>query len=127
LSTGVQRFRVTDSLVVFIDSIAQELAVSWRGQRIPLAVVEQGSARPQWTQGANTVTFFDRSRRRVSLFQHGSVRTLVEDTDVGIAVNGNGIVGYWDEARGEFMGERNAAPVRLSGLKPVNAQAGDGL
>ncbi len=127
LSTGVARFQVSDSLVVFVDSIAQELAVSWRGQRFPLATVVQGSARPQWTQGANTVTFFDRWQRRVSLFQHGIVRTLVEDTDVGIAVNGNDIVGYWDEARGEFMGQQNAAPVRLSGLRPVNAQAGDGL
>lgn len=127
LSTGVSRFRVSDSLVVFVDSIAQELIVNWRGQRIPLAKVAHGSAGPQWTQGANTVSFFNQSQRSISYFEHGVVRVLAADTDVGIVLNGNGIVGYWDEARGEFMGQRNAAPVRLSGLKPVNAQAGDGL
>lgn len=127
LATGVERFRVSDSLVVFTDSIAHELAVFWRGQRIALAAVEQGSERPQWTQGANTVTFYDRSERRVTLFLRGSLRTLTDSADVGIAVNGNDIVGYWDDVRDEFMGEMNAAPVCLSGMKPVNAQAGDGL
>lgn len=127
LATGVERFRVSDSLVVFTDSIAHELAVFWHGQRIPLAVVEQGAERPQWTQGSNTVTFFDRSQRRVSFFHRGRLRTLTDSADVGIAVNGNDIVGYWDDVRDEFMGELNAAPVRLSGMKPVSAQAGDGL
>lgn len=127
LATGVERFRVSDSLVVFTDSIAHELAVFWRGQRIALATVERGSERPQWTQGANTITFFDRSQRRVSFFHRGSLRTLTDSADVGIAVNGNDIVGYWDDVRDEFMGELNAAPVRLSGMKPVSAQAGDGL
>ena len=125
LATGVERYRTSDSLVVFLDSIAHELAVFWRGQRIPIASVEQGSERPQWTQGANTVTFYDRSQRRVSLFHRGRLRTLTDSTDVGIAVNGNDIVGYWDDVRDEFMGELNAPAVRLSGMKPVNAQAGD--
>lgn len=127
IATGVERFRVSDSLVVFIDSVEHELAVHWKGQRIPLATVERGSERPQWTQGANTVTFFDRSRRTVFLFQHGVVRTLTNSTDVGIAVNGNDIVAYWDDVLGEFRGEATGSPVRLSGLKPISAQAGDGI
>lgn len=127
IATGVERFRVSDSLVVFIDSIAHELVVHWRGQRFPLATVDQGSERPQWTQGANTVTFYDRSRRSVFLFQHGVVRTLTNSTDVGIAVNGNDVVGYWDDVRDEFKGEAGGPPVRLSGMKPISAQAGDGL
>jgi hypothetical protein len=127
IATGVERFRVSDSLVVFIDSIAHELVVYWRGQRIALATVEQGTERPQWTQGANTVTFYDRSRRSLFLFQHGVVRTLTNSTDVGIAVNGNDIVGYWDDLRDEFKGEAGGVPVRLSGMKPISAQAGDGL
>lgn len=127
IATGVERFRVSDSLIVLIDSIAHELVVHWRGQRIPLATVEQGSERPQWTQGANTVTFYDRSRRSVFLFHRGVVRTLTNSTDVGIAVNGNDIVGYWDDVRDEFKGEAGGPPVKLSGMKPITAQAGDGV
>ncbi|MBL7952924.1 MAG: hypothetical protein JNM62_14535 [Flavobacteriales bacterium] len=127
IATGVQRFRVSDSLVVFIDSIEHELAVHWRGQRIVLATVQQGSEAPQWNQGSNTVTFYDRSRRSVFLFQQGVVRTLTNSTDVGIAVNGDDIVGYWDDVLDEFKGEAGAAPVRLSGMKPITAQAGNGI
>lgn len=127
IATGVERFRVSDSLIVLIDSIAHELVVHWRTQRFPLATVERGSERPQWTQGANTVTFYDRSRRSVFLFQQGIVRTLTNSTDVGIAVNGNNVVGYWDDVVDEFKGETGGPPVRLSGMKPITAQAGDGL
>lgn len=127
VATGVERFNVSDSLVVFHDSIEHELVTLWRGQRIPLATLEQGSDRPQWTQGGNTVTFYNRSTRSVSLFHHGQLRTLTDSTDVGIAVNGTDILAYWDDVRDEFMGEANGAPVRLSGMKPIDAQAGDGL
>lgn len=127
VATGVERFTVSDSLVVFHDSLAHELIALWRGQRVPLATIEQGSERLQWTQGGNTVTFFDRSQRRVSVFHRGVLRTLVDSTDVGIAVNGTDIVGYWDDVRDEFMGEANGAPERLSGLKPISAQAGNGI
>lgn len=127
LATGVERYRVSDSLVVFLDSVQHELAVFWRGQRLPLATVDQGSERPQWTQGSNTVTFFDRGQRKVFLFHRGKLRTLTDSTDVGIAVNGNDVVGYWDDVRDEFMGEANGKAVRLSGMKPISAQAGDGL
>lgn len=128
IATGIERFRVSDSLVVFIDSVENELAVHWRGQRIALATVERGSERPQWTQGGNTVTFFDHSQRRVSLFNRGRTRILTDSTEVGIAVNGTDIVGYWDDVRDEFMGEgEDGRAVRLSGMKPVNAQAADGV
>lgn len=127
VSTGVVRSNVTDSLVVFHDSLAQELAVLWRGQRIPLATIEQGSQRVQWRQGGNTVTFFDHAQRRVSLFQRGTLRTLTDSTDVGLVVNGTDIVGYWDDVRDEFLGEANGTPQRLSGMKPISAQAGNGI
>ncbi len=127
VATGVERFHVSDSLVVFHDSVEHELITLWRGQRIPLATLEHGSDRPQWTQGGNTVTFFNRSTRSVSLFHRGELRTLTDSTDVGIAVNGTDIVAYWDDVRDEFMGEAYGAPVRLSGMKPISAQAGDGV
>lgn len=127
IATGVERYRVSDSLIVLIDSIAHELVVHWHGQRFILATVEQGSEHPQWTQGANTVTFYDRSRRSMFLFQRGVVRTLTNSTDVGIAVNGNDVVGYWDDVLDEFKGEASGPPVRLSGMRPITAQAGDGL
>lgn len=127
LATGVERFIVSDSLVTFVDSIEHELAVHWHGRRIPLATVERGSALPQWTQGANTVTFYDRSRRTVFLFHRGVVRPLTTDSDVGIAVNGNDVFAYWDDAHDVFTGGTGGTQTELSGLRPVNAQAGDGL
>lgn len=127
LATGVQRFHVSDSLIVFTDSIEHELAASWKGRRIPLASVTQGSERPQWTQGANTVTWYDRGQRTLFYLSHGQVEALADSCDVGIAVNGMDVVAYWDDAHQEFMGRKGAESVRLSGMKPVNAQAGDGL
>lgn len=127
LSTGVDRFQVSDSLVVFVDTMAHELAASWRGQRIPLARAAPGTTGPQWVQGGNTITVFDHAQRRSSFFHHGIEHTLAPHTDVGFAVNGNDIVGYWDEASGTFMGRWNDVTVRLSGTRPLSAQAGDGL
>jgi hypothetical protein len=127
VATGVETFRVTDSLLVILDSVEHELVVFWNGRRYPLATVEQGSDRPQWTQGGNTVTFYDRTKRAVSIFHRGVLRTLTDSTDVGLVVTGTDIVGYWDDVRDEFMGETLGPPQRLSGMKPVSAQAGDGI
>lgn len=127
VATGVEQFRVSDSLVVYHDSVEHELVAFWRGQRLPIAQIERGSREPQWTQGGNTVSFFDRSRRTVKILHRGVLRTLTNSTDVGIAVNGMDIVAYWDDLRDEFLGEAGGPPVRLSGMKPISAQAGDGI
>ncbi len=127
LATGVQRHRVSDSLIVFTDSIDHELAAYWRGRRIPLASVTQDTDRPQWTQGANTVTWYDRGQRTLFCFSRGEVEVLADSCEVGMAVNGMDIIGFWDDAHQEFKGRRNGQEVLLSGLKPVSAQAGDGL
>lgn len=127
LARGVQRFQLSDSLIVLQDSAEHELAVIWRGRRSPLATVEHGSETPQWAQGVNTVSFYDRSRRTLSIFERGELRTLATDTDPGAVVPGNGIVGFWDGARDEFVGDAGRGPVKLSGMRPINAQAGDGI
>ena len=127
LATAVSRFSVTDSLIVYHDSSEHELMVVWRGQRLPLAKLEQATQRPQWTQGGNTVTFYDRSARSLFLFRNGVLKVLTDSSDVGIAVNGNDIVGYWNDVRDEFIGDLNGKVERLSGLKPISAQAGDGI
>ncbi|MBK8532379.1 MAG: hypothetical protein IPL64_10840 [Flavobacteriales bacterium] len=126
-ATGVERFKVSDSLLVYVDSLKHELVVIHRNQRTAIATVEKGSLLPQWTQGGNTVTFYDRSQRKLSLFHHGKLRVLTEDADVGIAVNGMDIVGYWDDVRDEFMGLARTGEQRLSGLKPIDAKAGNGV
>jgi len=127
LATAVSRFAVTDSLIVYHDSLEHELMVVWRGQQLPLATLEQGTQRPQWTQGGNTVTFYDRSARSLFLFRNGTLKVLTDSSDVGIAVNGTGVVGYWNDVRDEFIGDLNGKVERLSGLKPVSALAGDGI
>jgi len=127
MASGVERFRVSDSLIVLVDSTEQELVVYWKGRRIPLAAVSQGSERPQWTQGGNTVCWYDRGQRTLFVFHHGLVQGLVDSSDVGIAVNGTDVIGYWNDPKGEWMGRINGTSVRLSGMKPVSAQAGDRL
>ena len=127
LATSVSRFTVTDSLIVYNDSSEHELMVVWRGQRLPLAKLEHSTQRAQWTQGGNTVTFYDRAARSLFLFRNGALKVLTDSSDVGIAVNGIGVVGYWNDVRDEFIGDMNGTVERLSGLKPVNAQAGDGI
>ena len=109
-----------------MDGPGAELNVLWRGQRIALAAVGEDRKDLQWTQGANIVAFFDRSKREVVLFQHGVVRTLTDSADVGYVVAGNDILAYWDDAHGEFIGHGGAGPVRFSGLRPISAKAGDG-
>lgn len=55
------------------------------------------------------------------------LKVLTDSSDVGIAVNGNDIVGYWNDVRDEFIGDLNGKVERLSGLKPISAQEGDGI
>lgn len=120
LATSVSRFTVTDSLIVYNDSSEHELMVVWRGQRLPLAKLEHSTQRAQWTQGGNTVTFYDRAARSLFLFRNGALKVLTDSSDVGIAVNGIGVVGYWNDVRDEFIGDMNGTVERLSGLKRVN-------
>jgi hypothetical protein len=47
LTTGVERFQVSDSLIVYHDSIAHELRAWYRGTFHTLADVEKGTAAPQ--------------------------------------------------------------------------------
>lgn len=127
VASGVDRYMVSDSLIAFVDGPAGELNVLWRGQRILLAAVGAEVKDLRWTQGTNSVSFFDRSEREVVLFQHGAVRTLTDSVDVGYVVAGNGMLAYWDDTQGEFIGEGAKGRTRLSGLRPISAKAGDGL
>jgi hypothetical protein len=99
VATGVERFSVSDSLVAFQD--ASELSVLWRGQRIPIAILDENTKELGWEQGGNAITFFD--------------------------FCGNGILAYWNALHGEFLGERDDQRQRLSGLCPISAKAGDGV
>jgi hypothetical protein len=127
IADHVALFEVSDSLVVVLDSALHELHVHWRGKVIPLATVQQGSDRPQWVQGTNTVAFFNKEARKLQAFQHGAVKTLCDSTDVGIVAAGGGIIGYWDGAQRAFYATWNGREEKLSELRPASAQAGEGL
>ncbi len=124
VATGVERFSVSDSLIVYHDSARHELNALWRGAVFPVAEVERGSQAPQWSIGANTLTFFDRSAYRLFLYHRGKVRVLADSTDLGMAVNGEDLVGYWNAVGQQWKvldGEREDV---LSDLRPISAKAG---
>jgi hypothetical protein len=124
VATGVDRYDVSDSLVVFHDSVRHELNAIWQGRVIPLAEVERGSTAPQWSMGTNTVTYFDRGAHRLFLFHRGAVSVLADSTSLGMAVNGEDLVGFWDDhARQWKVLDRGREEV-LSDMRPMSAKAG---
>jgi hypothetical protein len=127
IASGVHEFTVSDSLVVYHDSVARELNVLWRNQVVPLASIERSSVRPQWSQGSNTVCFLDRSSLRLFLFHRGQVQVLCDSTGVGIVAPGSDRVGYWDEHAGEFRVWEPKGITRLADQRPRSAAAGKGL
>lgn len=124
VATGVERFSISDSMIVYHDSARHELNALWRGEVYPIAEVERGTQAPQWSVGSNTLTFFDRSAYRLFLFHKGKLRVLADSTDLGMAVNGEDLIGYWNATSQQWMvldGEREDV---LSDLRPVSAKAG---
>ena len=127
LMDGVERFAISDSVVVYIDSTLHQLSVLWKNHAIPLADVAQGSERPQWMQGSNTVAFFNKGDRKLFAFYRGGVRTLCDSTDVGIVATGGDVIGYWDGNSKRFMALYRGGEEFLSDLRPASVQAGEGL
>ena len=127
VATQVERFEVADSMLVVHDRESQVLEVLWRGERITIADVSRSSELPQWQTGGNTVTFLDRTSRKLFLYEAGRVTVLTDSTDVGIVATGGGVVGYWDDVKALFMVRERGVDHAVSGLRPVSAKAGDGV
>ena len=102
LTAEAGMFTVADSLVAFHDLQDAALRVWWRGRLVTVAEVQQGTDAPQWSTGANTLTFYDRSRSRVSLLYRGEVNVLFDSTDIGQVAMGSDLVAYWDDGAVEF-------------------------
>lgn len=124
VATGVQRFSISDSLLVFHDSARHELNVLWRGEIIPVAEILQGTDAPQWSLGSNTLTFFDRSANRLFLFHRGKVQVLADSSDVALTVNGEDLVGYWNGPTKQWIALDGDRSEVLSELRPVSAKMG---
>ncbi len=124
VATGVQRFSISDSLLVFHDSARHELSVLWRGEIIPVAEIQQGTDAPQWSLGSNTLTFFDRSANRLFLFRRGKVQVLADSADVALTVNGEDMVGYWNGPTKQWIALDGDRSEVLSELRPVSAKIG---
>lgn len=127
IATGVERFTVGDSMIVYHDSAANELRAWYRREVHVLADVEQGTKAPQWVQGGNTVTFYDRSTYRLFLFHRGGVHVLADSTDVGLTVNGTDLVGFWRSREKEWCVYDGDSTRVLSDMRPLSAKAGDRL
>lgn len=125
VATGVQRFSVSDSLIVYHDLEQGLLKGLWRNTTIDIAEVERDTDAAQWSLGGNTLTFFDRSAYRMFLLYEGVVKPLADSTDIGIAVNGLDVVGYWDGRSQQFKVRHAGREEVLSELRPVSAKAGD--
>lgn len=124
VATGVERFSVSDSLIVYHDSARHELLAVWRNELFPIAEVERGTQAPQWSVGTNTVTFFDRSAHRLFLFEKGATRVLADSTDLGMAVNGQDLIGYWSTLTKQWMVLDEGRQDVMSDLRPISAKAG---
>lgn len=127
LATGVEHFTVSDSLIAWHDSAAHELNALWRGQVTTLARVERGSPRPQWSQGSNSVAFFNQEQGTLRAFHRGAVRTLCDSADFGLVVAGGDVLAWWDPRAQQFMALHRGQEYALSDLRPADAKAGDGL
>ena len=124
---GVERYQVSDSVIVLVDTISDRLDVVWRGQVVPLADVVGGTERPQWMQGSNTVAFFNKQARKLFAFHRGQVRVLCDSTDVGIVATGGDVIAYWDGNERRFMVHVPSGERVLSEIRPASVQAGEGM
>ena len=52
---------------------------------------------------------------------------LMDSADIGVSYCGRDIIAYWDDIRDEFIVGWKEGRKRLSGLRPINAKAGDGV
>lgn len=127
LATNVESFGVSDSLIVLHDSAMHELRVIHRRAVHTVATVERGSERPQWLLGSDALIFFNKEARRLSMYRRGKVSVLSDSTDVGIAVAGGGVVGWWDGHARIFKALYGDQEHELSDLRPATAKAGAGL
>ncbi|MBK9176883.1 MAG: hypothetical protein IPM46_11230 [Flavobacteriales bacterium] len=127
VAVNMADFGVSDSLLVWHDSTAHELQVLWRARVYPVAQVDQGTERPQWSMGSDRVAFFNKETRRLSMFHRGATRVLCDSTDIGLVVTGGGIIGFWDGHARQFKAIAQGEEQLLSDLRPADAQAGAGL
>ena len=127
VAQDVERFTLSDSLLVLHDSARQELVVASRGELVPLATLERGSARPQWDHGTDRVTFHDRSTLKLHQFRAGRCEVLTDSCGLALVATGGGLTGYWNDVNDRFEVQDGSGVHRLSELRPASAKAGQGL
>lgn len=127
VAQDVERFTLSDSLLVLHDSARHELVVAWRGELFPLATLERGSARPQWDHGTDRVTFHDRSTLKLHQFRAGRRAVLTDSCGLALVATGGGLTAYWNDVNDRFEVQDGSGVHRLSELRPASAKAGLGL
>ncbi len=123
----VERFTVSDSLLVLHDSARQELVASWRGQLLPMATLERGSERPQWAHGTDRVSFHDRGALKLHQFKAGKSEVLTDSSGLALVATGGGITGYWNDVKDRFEVQDVRGVHVASELRPWSAKAGEGI
>ncbi len=123
----IERFTVSDSLLVLHDSSRQELVASWRGQLLPMATLERGSERPQWAHGTDRVTFHDRGALKLHQFRAGRRELLTDSCGLALVATGGGITGYWNDVKDRFEVQDARGVHVASELRPWSAKAGEGI
>lgn len=127
ISTGVAKFTVSDSSIVYLDSARKTIAMWWRNHEEPLADVTGIADKPQWSHAGGQVVILDRTKRTVWRFVQGEMQVLCDSTDVGIVSVGDGIVGYWDDRSNQFKVNDGITDKVASQLRPISSKAGIGI
>ncbi len=120
-------FTVQDSLVAYHDELGQTLSVYWHGQTIPLADVLMASEAPQWSAGANTLSYYNRDTRQVLLFYRGATEVLCESADYARVSCGGDVVAYMDDTDDTFRVFDHGGRIDLEQFAPVDFRAGLGI
>jgi len=127
ISTGVAKFTVSDSSIVYLDSAKKTISVWWRNHEETLVDVQVATDKPQWSHAGGQVVILDRANRIIWRFAKGELQVLCDSTDIGIVSVGDGIVGYWDDRSNQFKVNDGTTDMVFSQLRPVSAKAGNGI
>lgn len=127
LCEKVGDWSATEGLIVFHDQSNGTLSVvDKEGEHHALADVSEGSERPQWIAGPNTLVFHMRSSRRLMGFMDGAITVLADSTDHAKAAAGKDLVAFVDGA-GSFQVVHKGRRTELSAFTPYGFQVGAGI
>jgi hypothetical protein len=127
IGTAVERFEVSDGLVVFHEVGMGTLQAWWKGSVYTLADVAAEAEGPLWAQSNEDVVFHTGGIGSLRLFRQGELRTLMDSTPGSMVVAGGSLVAWWDDGRQVFTVLDGERQVDIADTRPWSAKAGPGF